>query len=965
MALSNTLASQFAKAVKPDEKEEEQTLPGTYKQIDNQEYVQLDGSEIWTPVKSTVTADDGDKVNVMIKDHDAIVTGNISSPSARSKDVESLKDAVDENGNTIKQMDNVITQQGNSIIEINNNIDAQNNTITAVQNSVNAQDNKLTAMDNDITAQNTKIDSLNSTIETQGSTISSLNDTVTSNSNDIKAAQNTISAQQNTITQQGNTISEQGTQISTANSRIDILDSGFTIKDGKLTGLSQIVVNDLETNTLKTKYADIDFANINYAAVKKIFADSGIINDLVVNDQHITGELVGVTIKGDLIEGNTIKADKLVVKGEDGLYYKLNTEGISADNLEVAQDETNSLNGSVITAKSITATQISVQDLVAFGATIGGFQIDKNSIHSTTKNSIDNQSNGLYMDNQGQMYIGNDTDYVRYYKELDENGKDVLDKNDKPIYHLDISSGSIDAKIQNSTTNITNQITEINANLDGINSKVDNFITDADITTDSESTTAILSFENINHGEPIEIKIHPINTDIAYLYPNKNINTGGSTYFKIRDILFTNTTTNEKIKYTLPDDLLYLDENTYDEFHLDYINHTCSVTKRVGINDNLEKYKLTPEKTVYYDYPVINLTDGNYIVTIPTNTDAYMYVRLMIQNEYTSVFATKVELNSSITQTRDEINLNVNNSLSEVNAQLALKVNRDTLASEIDAVADEIRLTGLVTANENFKILKDGSIQARNGTFSGNIYLDDGQIAIGKDGVIASFMFKNDLQTGWGGHTGTGLGQWGVAGWNYQQITTGQPGTDSFAVTGYIVNPMTISVHAYLPKSFHVIDAYIVIQSTTINTAWYDQNDSLITGIGYPKQLQLYYTNSDFESTSIDYYYDSEYYPQPEKYSEKGILITDAFGSSEYTPNLKQGEIDTVVSASLKNYIRSGADNIFYIKSNYPAKLESYQRYNEYGGNYYTAYIYRDVSLNTGLVQMTLYVYGYMDYGKE
>ena len=80
--------------------------------------------------------------------------------------------------------------------------------------------------------------------------------------------------------------------------------------------------------------------------------------------------MVGVTIKGDLIEGNTIKADKLVVKGSDGLYYKLN---VSAETVETEQTDQNSLNGSIITAKSITATKISVEDLVAFDATIGGF----------------------------------------------------------------------------------------------------------------------------------------------------------------------------------------------------------------------------------------------------------------------------------------------------------------------------------------------------------------------------------------------------------------------------------------------------------------------------------------------------------------------------------------------------------------------------------------------------------------
>ena len=62
--------------------------------------------------------------------------------------------------------------------------------------------------------------------------------------------------------------------------------------------------------------------------MEKFYSESGLIKNVVVGDQTITGELVGVTIRGDLIEGNTIKADKLVIKGEDGLYYKLNTNGL-------------------------------------------------------------------------------------------------------------------------------------------------------------------------------------------------------------------------------------------------------------------------------------------------------------------------------------------------------------------------------------------------------------------------------------------------------------------------------------------------------------------------------------------------------------------------------------------------------------------------------------------------------------
>ena len=189
------------------------------------------------------------------------------------------------------------------------------------------------------------------------------------------------------------------------------------------------VIKDLNVDNLDAKYANIDFANINEAAIRKIFSDSGLIKDLVVGDSTITGELVGVTIKGDLIEGNTVKADKLVVKGSDGIYYKLNIEGGTFTGGE--EVPTDSLHGSVITAKSITAEKVSVKDLVAFGATIGGFNITSNSIYSGVKESVTNSTRGVYMDRDGQFAVGDSANYLKYYRDTDG------------VYKLAIAAGSI------------------------------------------------------------------------------------------------------------------------------------------------------------------------------------------------------------------------------------------------------------------------------------------------------------------------------------------------------------------------------------------------------------------------------------------------------------------------------------------------------------------------------------------
>ena len=177
--------------------------------------------------------------------------------------------------------------------------------------------------------------------------------------------------------------------------------------------IEELEAEKLSAEDADIRYAKIDFANIGAAAIEKLFSDSGIIKDLVVSEGHITGELVGVTIKGDLIEGDTIVADKLVIKGSDGLYYKLNTNG---ETVESEQTDYNSLNGKIITAKSVTAEKIYVDDLSAFGATIGGFRITSDSIHSNLKESVHNHTQGVYMDDEGQFAVGDGQSCIKYYE---------------------------------------------------------------------------------------------------------------------------------------------------------------------------------------------------------------------------------------------------------------------------------------------------------------------------------------------------------------------------------------------------------------------------------------------------------------------------------------------------------------------------------------------------------------------
>lgn len=433
MSLSKNLINQFVKVVNYEKKEsKESTVNGTYKLIDGVKYVQIDGSDIWTPVNSMVQADDGDRVKVSIKDHNATITGNITNPSAGSSSVQDLKDTVDEHGNTIKQINNSIEQQGNSIIQIDNSIKQVENTILQYDNTINQQNNKIQQFENTINQQNNTIEQIDNNITQMGDDIESINNTVIAQGNTITQHDNAIEQQGNIIKQQGNIINQQGTTLETFNSQITILNSGFKIEDGVLTGLSDIIVDNLKTNNLDAEYANIDFTNINFAAVQKIFSESGIIKDLIVDEGNITGELVGVTIKGDLIEANTLKADKLVIKGENGLYYKLNVDSLGETTASSDEKYQNGLDGSVIVANSITAEKVNVSDLVAFDATIGGFNISESAIYSGAKASVDNTTRGIYMDKNGQFAIGDASNFMKYFYD-----------SSKKVYKLEISAGSI------------------------------------------------------------------------------------------------------------------------------------------------------------------------------------------------------------------------------------------------------------------------------------------------------------------------------------------------------------------------------------------------------------------------------------------------------------------------------------------------------------------------------------------
>ena len=385
MDLSRNIIKRYVQVASPEKiTSNSETVYGTVVNEGETLYVKIDGSSILTPVSSTIDIKANDRVLVLVKNHEATVIGSPSSPTARLEELDRL-------GTEVTKFKAVATSD---LIAARADID------------------KLKANDVDITGRLTANEGYIDNLTTE-------NTNIKGQLNAYKADIENLSADHADFKKA--TVKD----FKAVNASIENLNTKNATIEGTLNAhnasIDNLTTTVFDAETGKVKFADIDFANIGEAAVERFYAVSGIIQNLTLETGVVVKELVGVKIKGDLIEGNTIQADKLVVKGSDGLYYKLNIEGGATTSEQVSdEDLQNGLSGSIIVAKSITAEKVAVDDLAAFHATIGGFHITKNSIYSGSKESAANTTLGLYLDNEGQIALGDKDNYLKFYK-VDEN----------------------------------------------------------------------------------------------------------------------------------------------------------------------------------------------------------------------------------------------------------------------------------------------------------------------------------------------------------------------------------------------------------------------------------------------------------------------------------------------------------------------------------------------------------------
>ena len=143
MSLDKKVIKDFVAAV--NKKEETKTptiLTGTVHREGGTVSVKIDGSESLTPVSTVINVEDGERVTLTIENHKAMITGNLSSPAARTKEVEGLKEVVTDKVDTA-QLKAIKAEVG----EISGDVANFKETTTE---KLTAQDAKIKKIDGDV-----------------------------------------------------------------------------------------------------------------------------------------------------------------------------------------------------------------------------------------------------------------------------------------------------------------------------------------------------------------------------------------------------------------------------------------------------------------------------------------------------------------------------------------------------------------------------------------------------------------------------------------------------------------------------------------------------------------------------------------------------------------------------------------------------------------------------------------------
>ena len=523
---------------------------------------------------------------------------------------------------------------------------------------------------------------------------------------------------------------------------------------------------------------------------------------------------------------------------------------------------------------------------------------------------------------------------------------------------IDKINGQIEDVIEEQT-DFSNKITKTTQDIDSINDEISRIY---DFEKEVQGTNEII-LQDCLPTTILELRIKPEKVKGDILYPANDLYPSPTTYphkagdgvtvvfagrsrvlegdtiypsqgrYPSQDLIPIGDSSTKKFQFYFGEPLRIFNDVS-DEFRILFNEETgiceAKVIRRIDYNNGVYTIYDIP-KEEHIGEKVMELFKGTNYIYLEEYTDWNIYARYVFNNELNDKYALRVETNSSIRRTADEINLTVSEKVGK--DEVITAINLSPEKAKIQSTA--LELEGYTTINGGFTIDEEGNASIANDTVQINkdgIQMADGASLVGGKGLITNLQFFGNVTHAYGALNTEGY--YDSLGFEVDELTAGA------------CVPTVCTITPDIPENFTIEKAYVTIKHYP--TKFY-YNDGY--GWGYSRKLKLY------QRSSYNMYREYDVFGGALMPSNYGSEIIDAFGEESFTPSVPSNtsqQIDTVTSIDLSNYLNSeqNRQTDFIIRSSDTAPA--------YTGDQVNGTDYVNCAYKTGMVMAVLNVFGYL-----
>ena len=509
MPLSNDLVSKFIKVINDGKKSSnESTVFGTTVIYNGSPYVRFDGSDLLTPVVTTTDTKEDERVTVLVKNHTAIVTGNLSSPSARTEDVKEL-------GNQISDFEIVIADKVSTeqLDAANGRIDNLVSDNASIKDTLSANSALIAELKADnveikgnLTASDAEIENLKTTkldvdvayakfatIENLDATNADIYNLRATYGEFVELTTKNFEAKDAEIEDlQTGKLSAADADLAYAKiSQLEAVSAKVDTLDADVADIDTLIFGSATGNTIQTSFANAVIAQLGNAQIKSAMIDS------VSADNITAGDIITNNVRVMSEDGSLIISDETIQISDDNrVRVQIGKDSSNDYSINIWDADGNLMFSEGGITDSAIKEAIIRNDMVSDDANISASKLDISSLFKEINDSSETiKSTKIYLDDEGQTL---DVAFTEMTTEVNDLGTTVSSQGTAiSTIQGQISSKIWQEDIDEATGELSTQYSNLEQTVNNVSSTVASHTTDLKTVNDKVTSVeqSLDSFE--------------------------------------------------------------------------------------------------------------------------------------------------------------------------------------------------------------------------------------------------------------------------------------------------------------------------------------------------------------------------------------------------------------------------------------------------------------------------------------